>query len=212
MDRQTVVLKLNVTEDELWANYSSVHKRNVRKAMRSKLTCGQMNLSQGIDQFRGLYLQTMARLGAPQYYNFSGAYFDSLVTLMSDRSRVFVVKLANRIVAAGIFLLHRPVLHYHLGGSDVDHLELRPNNLLFHEVALWGLHNGYHQLHLGGGRTPDAEDGLFRFKAGIGHGRLGFCTARRIHNRPVYDHLCALWMRRSAVDSRPAYFLLYRLG
>jgi hypothetical protein len=39
--------------------------------------------------------------------------------------------------------------------------------------------------------------------------RLPFYIGKRVHNREVYEYLCHTWLSQS--QSRPPYFLLYRL-
>jgi lipid II:glycine glycyltransferase (peptidoglycan interpeptide bridge formation enzyme) len=153
----------------------------------------------------------MKRVGADDYYYFSDGYFDHICRALFGHMKIFATQDGDETVAAALFLLHGERIHYHLGGSDACYLRYGPNNLLFHEVALWGLRNGFRYLHLGGGRTPDPDDSLFRFKASISRLRFPFYIGKRIHDREVYDRLCAMWMQQAKVVTRPNYFLLYRL-
>jgi len=211
VDRETVVVRLDCSEEELWRSYPSVQRNMVRKAFKKDLICEQVPVVAGLSAFKRLYDRTMERVQARGYYYFSDHYFDYLRDALSEKVKTFVVGDADRIVAATLFLTHRDRIHYHLAGSDAAYMKFAPNNLLLHTVALWGQREGFRWLHLGGGRTASADDSLFRFKASISRLRLPFYVGRRVHNQEVYDSLCAEWMRQKSLTKRPNYFLLYRL-
>jgi hypothetical protein len=211
LDRETVAVRLDCSQDDLWVSYPSGHRTKIRKALKSGLVCEEVSLDVGWDTFRRLYRKNMDHVGARQYYYFSDLYFDYLYNTLEQWSKLFIVRDKERVVAAALFFVHGDRIHYHLGGSDLDARQTRPNNLLFHTVATWGRERNLRWLHLGGGRTPESDDSLFRFKTSISRLRLPFYTGKRVHNRTVYEMLCTEWMRRKGVSIRPAYFLLYRL-
>ncbi len=211
-DRETVVLSLGSSELELWGSYPSVQRNMVRKAVRRGLVCRNVSLDEGLMEFKRLYRETMARVEAREYFQFSDAYYGQLGQSLGERVRLFVVEDMDRVVAAALFLVHEDRIHYHLAGSDSDYREYAPNNLLIHTVALWGQERGYRWLHLGGGRTPSPRDSLYSFKASMSRSRLPFYVGRRVHNSAVYEALRSQWMSEMGVAERPDYFLLYRLG
>jgi len=211
LDRETIGVGLDCSKEELWRSYPSIQRNMVRKALRHGLVCEEKPIAQGLKAFKGLYDKTMEYVQARNYYYFSDRYFDYLRDGLGDKVRTFVVRDANRIVAAGLFLVHGDRIHYHLAGSDLAYRKFAPNNLLLHTVALWGQEHGFRWLHLGGGRTPSSDDSLFRFKASISRLRLPFYVGRKVHNREVYEGLCAEWMQQKGLTKRPNYFLLYRL-
>ena len=211
LDRETVVVSLNCTEEELWQSYSSRHRNMIRKAEKNGLECAELRLEDGISHFKKLYSETMNRVGADEYYFFSDNYFNGLTQWLSDNLKLFVVRSGELVVAAALFLLSSDCIHYHLQGSRQDAMHLAPVPLLLHTVALWGLQQGYRVLHLGGGSTSDPYDRLFVFKASISKLRRSYFTGRRVRDPEVFDQLCSLWLKRTAVTSRPDYFLLYRL-
>jgi hypothetical protein len=211
LDRQTVVVNLNCTEEELWQSYSSSHRNKIRKAEKNGLECAEMQPEQGIRPFKKLYSETMSRVEADEYYFFSDNYFNCLAQWPSDKLRLFAVRSEERVVAASLFLLSSEHIHYHLTGSSQNAMHLGPVPLLLHKVALWGIEHGFRILHLGGGSSSDPHDSLFTFKASISKLRRSFFTGRRVHNPEIFDQFCSLWLKRTGVSPRPNYFLLYRL-
>lgn len=211
LDRETIVINLNCSEEELWKNYPSVQRNMVRKALKKGLVCEDMSVTENLSSFQQLYDDTMTHVKAGEYYNFSAPYFDCLCNALGERMKLFVVRHKDRIIAAALFLLYGERIHYHLAGSDADYKKFAPNNLLLHTVAQWGQERGFRHLHLGGGRTPEPGDRLFRFKSGISKLRVPFYTGQRLHNQNVYESLCDEWVRQSGAVRRPNYFLLYRM-
>ncbi len=211
LDRETVTVRLDCSESELWASYPQVHRNMVRKAIGKSLVCEPVSLDEGMTEFKRLYAMTMDRAGAHPYYYFSGTYFSHVADSLGEHVRLFQVRDQDRTIAASLFFVYDGSIYYHLSGSHTDYLQSAPNNLLLHGVADWGRKNGFQQLFLGGGRTSAPGDSLFRFKAGLSRLRLPFYTGRRVHNRQAYEALCAQWMLQAGVIERPNYFLLYRM-
>jgi hypothetical protein len=209
-DRETVVLPLDLTEDELWASYPSVQRNMVRKAQAAGLTAGPTELADGLARFRRLYADTMDRVGADPYYDFGEAYFPALEAL-GERVRLFEARRGEEVAAAALFLVSPPYIHYHLSGGDPRFRSLSPTNLLLHSAASWGREHDFELLHLGGGRTPADDDSLLRFKSSVSRARRTFYTGRRVHDKGMYRELCARWVRQAEVETPPPYFLLYRL-
>ncbi|OPX98271.1 MAG: FemAB family protein [Syntrophorhabdus sp. PtaU1.Bin002] len=211
LDRETVAIRLGYSETELWKKYPSGHRTKIRKAIKDGLVCRETPFGENIELFQRIYEGTMSYVGATSYYLFPKAFFCSVRDLVGDRTKLFIVLDKGKAVAAAMFFVFGDKMHYHLGGSDADLRGSRPNNLLFHAVATWANENGLAWLHLGGGRTSDPSDSLFAFKSSVSRDRLPFYVGKRIHNREIYDSLCAEWLSRNKVSERPNYFLLYRL-
>lgn len=210
-DRETVVVNLNTSEEGLWESYSSIQRNMVRKAYGKGLVCAESLTPESFKEFRRLYELTMIRVSANRYYYFSEAYFNYLYSHLGETVKLFVVRYNGQAIAAALFLLHDDRINYHLAGSNVRYRSFAPNNLLLHTVAQWGRVNGFRWLHLGGGATPEAGDGVFRFKASISELRYPFFIGKRVHNQEVYHSLCTEWLQQRKMKERPGYFLLYRL-
>lgn len=210
LDRHTVSIDLRGTEQEFWERYPHGQRSTIRQAQALGLAVAEMDPAHGMGVFKEIYRINMRHVDARPYYFFEDDYFDALRAGLGPSLRVFVVQDAGRCVAAGLFLWSRDVIHYHLGGSLPDARHLRPNNLLFHEVARWGRDRSCRSLHLGGGRTARADDALFRFKASFSRERRCFYTGRRVHDAEAVAALSTLWREQANGAAEPDYFLLYR--
>ena len=210
LDRDTVILDLRCSSLALWENYPSVQRNMVRKAIKNGLTCEEVDQYTHLNIFFHMYKQTMEHVGAASYYYFSKPFFENFCKYLGDHLKMFAVFREGKIIAISLFLTYEKYIHYHLAGVDMVFRELKPNNLLLHSVAEWGIQNGYHLVHLGGGRSPSENDSLLHFKTSISKLRVSFCTGRCIYNEKVYNELCELWLRQKKLE-HPPYFLLYRL-
>ncbi len=200
VDRQTVWVSCVTNSDESGPSadepMSSAFRRGIRVARQAGLTFSERSYADYRQEFRQLYLTTMDRLHADPIYYFKEAYWDAL-TSPSLKPRLFVVRSGDRIAAAALCFESPPFLHYHLGASDADLLNLRPNNLLFSELIQTACRTpGIRYLHLGGGSDSSADNSLLRFKSGVGGRRSLFRTGRRIWNPAVYERLKAETLRR----------------
>lgn len=211
-DRDVVVVDLTGGEEAIWERYPSVQRNMVRRAWRDGLVAEQAPLDDGLPVFRRLYDATMDRLDASWQLRFGDAYFRELRAGIEEQLRLYVVRRGDGggIVAAAMFIADGERLHYHLAGSDPAERSA-PNNLILHTAAVAGSEAGQRRLHLGGGRSPDPKDPLFRFKASISRDRLPYLLGRRVHDPEAYEALCARWVEATGAAERPRYFFLYRL-
>jgi hypothetical protein len=211
LQRETVAVRLNCSESDLWNGYPAVQRNMVRKAVNNDLVCEEAATDETLGAFKNIYRQTMDRIEAGRYYHFSEIYFEHLCESLGEKVKLFVVRDDNQIVAAALFLQHGDTIHYHLSGADERYREASPTNLLLHTVAQWGQRHSLRWLHLGGGRTSDPNDGLLRFKSSISKLRTPFYVGNRVHDDAAYTRLCSEWMQKRDISTPPEYFLLYRL-
>jgi len=211
-DRQTVAIDLSAGEDALWQRYVGVHRNSIRKAMKNGLTCEQRPASEAMAAFRAIYDETMRGLEAGPAYFFSKDHYSRLSEGLGLQLRLFMVSVNGVDIAGALFLVQGDTLHYHLAGSLAAHRRLAPNNLLIHEAARWGIEQGLKTFHLGGGRGPDPEDTLFRFKARFSPQREDMWFGKQIFDPDAYETLVSLWHDQFQGEKPPAYLQLYRIG
>lgn len=210
-DRETAVINLDCTKDELWAAYPSVNRNMIRKALKAGLSVDISSLKDDINTFRRLYEANMTRQSAVKYYFFSDDYYQALINSHQDDLLVLSTKSGDQTAAMSLFFLYKDRMHYHLSAGNEKFRSLAPTNLLLHAAAEWGQDHGFAWLHLGGGRTPDPHDSLLKFKTTVSKKQLPFYIGKRIHNLNVYERLCSSWMKKQKRTERPQYFLMYRL-
>lgn len=212
-DRETVYIDLVKSEEEILSNYHKNHRRNLTKAKRSNLQfrCYQKEEAQQyIEDFYHLYMKTMDRLNAAPYYYFSMNYLKSLLTRLTNQSMIATVYYEDKMISAALCMYENGYLHYHLGCSLKEYLNLGTNIFLFHQAALWGKQQGCHTFHLGGGSTP--QDSLFEFKHRFNpEGTLAFYIGKKIHNLEKYQSLVSSWERYYMQEVHEDFFPAYRI-
>lgn len=211
---QITYLDLTRSEDELWRGFNRGNRSNINKAKRCGVVVEKDNNGIYLQKFYELYLETMRRNQAEDWYDFSLDFFVDSFTSLGNKISLFCASYDKQIVAAASFLHDGEVVHYFLGASDSNYLTLRPNNLLMYRAICWAKRQGFQLFNLGGGY----KDSLARFKAGFSKLSTTFYTYRFIHNRSTYDELCrrhATFLRLNAnhhQDENLEYFPLYRIN
>lgn len=168
------------------ANMDSKNRNMVRKAQKSGVTIECCSINDYRD-FMEIYIETMDRDAAADYYYFQEDYFEALRTL-HDNACIFYAILDGERIGGSIILYNDRYIHYHLSGTRTEYRGVASGNLLLYEIARWGSVRGIRQFHLGGGLGSD--DGLFRFKKRFNkNGFLPYVIGRTIFDREKYDLL-----------------------
>ncbi len=210
LERQTVVIDLRKSKEDIWSSFKSNCRRNIKKALKSNVSIVLDDNLKDIDTFYNIYTITMQRLNAVPYYYFSRNWFYALKELLKDNVVIFHAKHEGKIINSALFIYNAKYIHYFLGGSLSEKNEYRGNNLLFYEATLWAKERGLQLFHLGGGYQPN--DSLARFKESFSPYILKYHVGGVIHHRYYYDYLVDLMFKNKQIDNNINYFPLYRLS
>lgn len=208
---RNVVRSLAPTEEELWRDYDHKVRKNVNKAVRSGLTVEVDDDGRRLETFLHLYHGTMDRRAAGAGYYFDAAFFDALERDLAGRFAYAFTLASGNAVSAELILIAADRVYSFLGGTDASAFDLRPNDLLKHEVIRWAKAEGKSTYVLGGGREP--EDGIYRYKLAFAPaGAVPFLTADRVHHPGRYDQLVRDWSAHThhAPANGAAFFPMYR--
>jgi hypothetical protein len=207
--RQTTAVDLSASLEDIRKQYSSMNKRNIKKAQNQALTCFVAeNKQENIRIFMDLYKETMDRNSAVTYYYFDEDYFSNQLK-ETDLSNTFLLftKLGHEIIAGVMVLIGEEFSHYHLGASRTNFLGMKPNNVLFDYMIEFCKLKGSKLLHLGGGYRKD--DGLFKFKTSFtNHNNYNYYMGRKIHNPELYKEIIERLKEQYHLNDH--YFPIYR--
>jgi lipid II:glycine glycyltransferase (peptidoglycan interpeptide bridge formation enzyme) len=147
--------------EQIWDGYEQSLQRNIKKAMKSDLVFEAAKNRQEVEQFYGLYLASMKRNKALAKYPLELFYgiFDVLVPEHAD---LLFVKHQNQPIAGVVMIYSEDTAHYFHGGSATEHLDLRPNDLLFHRAIQLASEKGKSYFDFFGSDKRFAS--LIRFK------------------------------------------------
>ena len=190
---------------ELVAGMAAHHRRVVRKARAAGLRVRVIEVPNDLDGFVSLYVESMRRCNASDFYFFPESYWELLLSQLGH-ALVRVDALANdELVACIVCFASPPLLHYHLGASNDRGRHLGANHLLFLETASWASERGFSRFHLGGG-VGGFEDSLYEFKRRFDpDGRLPATLGKAVHDADAYRALSGT----AAIDYA-GYFPAYR--
>ena len=199
-----VVRDLERDPDELWMDFEHKVRKNVKKARRSKVRVELDETGEGLDDFLRLYRHTLERREADERYDFPPELFEAIRDELPGQFLYAHALAGDRVVSSELVLVSAETVYSFLGGTDSDSFELRPNDLLKHELILWARGAGKRNFVLGGGYRED--DGIFRYKRSFApHGLTPFFAGQRILEPELYRRLTEQRGAEAATDYFPAY-------
>ncbi len=186
----------------------SKNRNMVRKAAKN----GVIILRESIDNYADfipMYVETMAKNGADEYYTFNKDYFESL-KLLKDNACIFYAIVDEMPVSGAIMYYNENYMHYHLSGTYSEYRKYSPGNLLLYEAACWASERGIKKFHLGGGVA--ADDSLFGFKKQFNKNeRAKFVVGRTIFDREKYNELLEIRQKLNLeFDVNNGFMIQYR--
>ena len=204
--RDTVHVDLTRDYDDIWANYDTKNRNRIRKAKSYDLRVVHRDVSE-LNDFLRLYYSTMTKNGARDYYYFSEVFFHNTCELLMEKAELIeVVTKDGKVIMSALFLCGDDMIHYHLSGSDSEHLNLSANNYILDYTVRWAKERKFKSLHLGGGYMGN-DDTLYRFKKRFNkQGDLPFYIGKRVHHPVIYEEI-ALEMNKEDISD---YFPIYR--
>ena len=142
-------------EQYMMAKLSKVFRKNLRRKLRSSqagppITLEVLNDASGIiEEIFPLYLQTYQRSDFT-FEKLTTEYFCLLGQRMPDRTRFFVWRRDNRIIAFNLCMIHDGNLHDVAIGLEYPlALELSLYFVTWHDVMTWSIENGIKCYHTG---------------------------------------------------------------
>jgi hypothetical protein len=185
-----VVRTLDLSEEELWRDFEHKVRKNVNKAKRSGVTVELDSTGAYLDDFLRIYTGTMERRDAKPSLCFPRRFFESIGRDLSGSCAYFHARHRGRVVSTELVLVSAENVYSYLGGTEEGAFDVRPNDLLKHELMLWVKRQGKKRFVIGGGNAPD--DGIFRYKRAFApDGLAPYFVGRRVLDRVAYDRLTA---------------------
>jgi hypothetical protein len=199
-----VVRDLAPSADEIWMDFEHKVRKNVKKARRAGVEIEVDPEGARLDDFLRLYAHTLERRDAPERYRFPREFFERIHGQLTGQFVYAHALYENRVVSSELVLLSARNAYSFLGGTESDAFDLRPNDLLKHDVILWAKDAGKRRFVLGGGYS--ADDGIFRYKRSFApHGLVPFSIGRRVLQPALYTELTERTGARGDAEFFPAY-------
>jgi hypothetical protein len=190
---ENVIRDLSLNEEALWMDYDHKVRKNVNRARREGVSIECDPVGQHFGRFYEIYRSTMDRRAAGEFYCFGQEWFEKLIAGLPGKHLFFHAISNGRIVSTELVLLSRSHMYSFLGGTEADHYDKRPNDLLKHEIILWGKGTGRTHFVLAGGfmsGSAGGVDGILRYKKSFApHGAAPFRVMRWVTDEAAYSSL-----------------------
>ena len=203
-------------EEQQWTNFKRKVRNNFRRAQKEGLTFEMhyKNVSKKtLADFHSIYISTMQRNMATDYYYFPESYFANYIENNPSNAAVAVVSYKNIPISVEFVLLSNDTVFSYLGGTKAEYFHTRPNDFLKINVLDWGRKMGKKCYVLGGGRQNG--DALYKYKKDFFQkdDDLIYYTGRKIVLPKIYNKLVNRSVGNNAATNHTiedGYFPLYR--
>jgi len=190
-DRQTVSVDLNDWRGRDFPKYfTSKRKWPVRYAMRNGLKAAIYNgLSfneKALRAFYTLYKEAMERNNASDYYMLSEELMNRHMQ-MGERIELIVAILNDQIVGGVLFMVDRDRAHYHFSAVDYGKAKYQITDFILYNAIQKYAQDGNEELHLGGGRSSDHDEPLYKFKRRYGNQVNSYFISKVLLNSTRYE-------------------------
>ena len=156
-DKVNMILPLPDSHDALWQAFTPKLRAQIRRPQREKVQVLQGG-EEYLQDFYTVFTRNMRDLGTPVY---AKSFFQHILNSFPDASRLMVIRLDNKPVAAGFLIGHRDTLEIPWASTirDVNHLSM--NMLLYWEVLKYAIDRNFRQFDFG---RSSKDAGTYRFK------------------------------------------------
>jgi|GEM_PF-2497486 len=157
-----VFVDLSRSESEIRKLFKHSVRKCIKKSEREGVTCFSEKNFDHIDAFLDIYIRTMDRNSAENFYYFSKDFFTKLCEYCPDNFTFFYASVSGEIVSCELVLHYGIYSHSFLGGTTSKGMQLCANSQLKSYIIFHMKHLNCEYFLLGGGSTPN--DGIFNYK------------------------------------------------
>lgn len=160
-------------------------KNMIKKALKNGFKTSRLNFLDYKNQFAKIYLETMERNKATNFFYYDEEYFNKLANL--KETEFYGIIQNDILIAGGIFFVSNSIASYHLGVCLTDYLKFGLSNLYLYDASIDFIKKKVLYMNLGGGRSTDINDGLLKFKRDNSTDLKEFFIGKRIINKKIYE-------------------------
>lgn len=203
LDRDVVCVDLSLSKDDRWKNYST-NTRNILRKCEKELS---FRKSEKLDKFIELYIKTMNRNSASEFYYFDKKYFETMINL--ENVELYEVLKDEEVISSAFFIFGEEIGHYHLSANDYELRKYNANYFILDSIFDVAKSRNKNYFLLGGGTTSSKEDTLFKFKNKFSSFEKPFYISGKIFDVDIYKQYVKIWEKQ--FSGQINYFLKYRL-
>lgn len=165
----TIMLDLAKPEEELFKNFKTKTRYNIRLAQKKGITVKEESNKEGFNKFIKLYFETCSR---QKYFGHNLKYHKTIwENLKNNIAHIMIAYYKDQPLVAYELFLFNNILYYPYGGSSVLYRNFMPANLLMWEAIKFGKKHGSRKFDMWGSLPPHHDQnnlwsGFTRFKEG----------------------------------------------
>jgi FemAB-related protein (PEP-CTERM system-associated) len=153
----TMILALESDVEIQWKAFDPKLRNQIRKATKAGLQM-QVGGEDILDSFYAVFARNMRDLGTPVY---GLSFFKAIITNLPSSTRIFVIRLGEKPVAAGLASIFKDTVEMPWAGSLREHRSLCGNMLLYWAAIKFSIEQGFRKFDFG--RSTPGE-GTYKFK------------------------------------------------
>lgn len=191
-----IVIDLRIFREQGIGSFARSLRRNIRQAGRVGVSAKATDSPGAFKVFQKLYLHTMDRVAAIDYYYFPELFFERLQDLVDGGlAKLFLARGPDSAPMCGaLVLLGQTRAYEFLAGGNEDARRLHGHEFLRSVICDWLAEKGSAEFVLGGGNNPD--DDLFWHKQKYaGYGRHAYYVGSQKYDTESYVDLLRLRQR-----------------
>lgn len=146
-------------EDEIFENFSSKGRYNVRKSIRSGIKTINRTDEEGLNIF---YELTKIMAERQEIGHRPKDYYERLIKYLGGE--LFISYFEDKALSASLLIPYGKKVYYLYAASSNEMRNKMPNYNMIWEEIKWSIESGFDYLDLGGTFSLDSKDGLYRFK------------------------------------------------
>ncbi|MEO0268458.1 MAG: GNAT family N-acetyltransferase [candidate division WOR-3 bacterium] len=202
----SVFIDLREKFEKIVKNLRRDHRARIKRAIKEGVEVKISREDRDIEIFYTLYIETMRRKNARDFYFFPLWLIKELVSSF-ENAYIFIAFLKEIPISSSLFLSYNKFFHYFLTGSNFNYRNYGGNRIIIYEAIKFAKEKGFEIMHLGGGMK--GEDELFLFKSGFSNWHLPYYVYGVIHNEKVYNELVEERKKMGPIKDE-FFFPLYR--
>lgn len=178
-----VLVPLKKPTEELYKRVKKERKRHIAQAERAGLIFSEVTGQDCIDSIVRLIEETYKRKHVPLS---DPLLFYNTVRYMSQYVHLFAIYNDTKMIAGQVSLCFNGLVYAWYTGSDVNSLNLRPNDMLMWRFIQWANDNGYDLFDFGGGGEPGVPYGVRDYKMTFGAELFDYGRYLCLHKPLIY--------------------------
>ncbi len=164
-EEHTMAIDLSEGFEAVKKGFNRGNKSSINKAINHGVIVKRTNDLADWKAYFDVYQKSLKRWGDTTTSNYKWALFETIWEQQLDTTQLWVAQLDGAIIGGGLYVMSQHHVIYWHGASDHDHYDIRPINLLMHDVIQYSCEQGYQWFDF----NPSGQhEGVDRFKRSFG--------------------------------------------